>query len=288
MTGGSVISKYSVFDEFRINSQMLRFIKTAARRVTLRTFSSATDAYKRGTAFARINGFFRRRVIQFNNNGYIVPMTSNPFHRQSEPERWSQVDSIYEYPEEDGSDYLRAENKFKMVLKLIENRVTKDQWVFDVGCNSGYVLGMFHDHGYSNLCGVDPVPDAIAYAHEKRPYLSKTVKLGPFGPKQSDMLAHLITFFDSADRIPYDAGLFEAIDRCSLDYVVIGTGELNENFPRNWVYEMSRKGFICLEKRVVDSHGHPIGDNYVNETPLDFWSLFLFRRIEPRALSSDP
>ena len=262
---------------------MLEFLKSTTRRFTLRTFASTTDSYRRGTVFARINGFFRRRVIQFNSSQYLLPLTQHPFKRISESDKWNQADSVYEYEyEKNDPDFLAATNKVAMIYQLIEGRINKDQKIFDVGCNSGFALGLFHDYGFTHLYGVDPVPAAIAYAQQHRSFLADTVKLGFFGPKEFDVTADLVMFIDSADRVPYKARLFEAIERCSLEYVVIGTGELVENFPRNWVYEMSRKGFICLEKKVVDSYGKPVGTNGIQEVPLDFWSLFLFRRIEPR------
>ena len=246
------------------------------RRLTKFRYKGPTDALKKSAAFARINEFFGRQIISFNMTVFTLGMITRPFRQRAERNKYVQNPNIYEY--EDICPDI-------MFRKFIEGRINKNERILDVGCNSGFHLGLLHDIGYTELYGIEPSLAAVSYAHEHRPYLKETVKLGFFGPKTSDIQAKFVMFINSADRVPTmpdNAGLFEAIDRCALEYVYIATGELNQNYPRNWVYEMARKGFLCIEKRVFNHSGIPIGLENTMGWQLELASAFLFRRLEPK------
>ena len=252
------------------------------RRLARFRYKGPTDALMKSAAFARVNGFFGRQVISFSMEDFGLGVIRNPFKLRAVQNKYIQNQYVYEYEHLTDPDIVAGKKKFEVVWQFIEGRIDKNERILEVGCNSGFNLGLLYDIGYTELYGIEPSPVAVSYAHEHRPYLKDTVKLGFFGPKASDIQAKFVMFIDSADRVPYNAGLFDAIDRCALEYVFIGTGELAENYPRNWVYEMARKGFLCIEKRVANAYGIPIGLESTRGLQLEFWSAFLFRRLEPK------
>ena len=250
-------------------------------RFSRRPFKGPADALKKGTVFARINGFFGRTVISFGGVNYGLGIIGNPFHRNSLQNHFLHVQPIIDNENETEPTLVVGKNKFDVVWRFIEGRIEKNDRILDVGCNGGFNLELLHDLGYTELYGIEPSINAVKHAHEHRPYLRETVKHGFFGPRKNNVQAKLVMFMDSADRVPYRAGLFEAIDQCATEYVFVGTGELWETYPRDWIYEMARKGFLCIEKQVVGEHGKPTGRQGIVGPEKMGWSAFLFRRLGP-------
>ena len=254
-------------------------------RFTRRRFKGPADALKKGSVFARVNGFFGRTVISFGGINYGLGIIANPFRRKGIRDKFL-YQPVIENEDVTDPTLLVGKNKFDLVLSFIEGRIGKNEKILDVGCNGGFNLGLLHDHGYTELYGIEPSFAAVNYAHEHRPYLKETVKQGFFGPKKNNVQAKLVMFMDSADRVPYNFGLFEAIDECASEYVFIGTGELWESHPRDWIYEMARKGFLCIEKQVVGQHGKPTGRQGIDGVETMGWSAFLFRRLGPNGAAT--
>jgi len=251
-------------------------------RFTRLSFKGPADALKKGSVFARINGFFGRTIVSFSGESYGLGLIGNPFNRNSLNNHFVKTQGVIEHDNSSDPTRIFGKGKFDFVWSFIEGRIEKHERILDVGCNGGFNLGHFHDLGFTDLYGIEPSLNAVKHAHEHRPYLKETVKQGFFGSKEMNIQAKLVMFMDSADRVPYHAGLFEAIDKCAGEYVFIGTGELWETYPRDWVYEMARKGFLCIEKRVVGEHGQLMGRQILEDgEEIMGWSAFLFRRLAP-------
>ena len=185
---------------------------------------------------------------------------------------------------------------------LIGDRVEKSDKILDVGCSAGYQLENFHARGFTNLWGIDPNPSAIELGRKLRPYINFVE--GFFGSKENDIECDVMTWFDTIYRIPCEARLFDAIDRCAKKYVLITTQEALNDLYRDLHVGLGKRGFVCIEKRTYteDAKNKPSDEDYrpfgtkgadgpmlkLGEqrsnipTQRLFRSFMLFRRVEPR------
>ena len=236
-----------------------------------------------------MNEFFKYQVIASDRFRYSPPFLGNPMRAHNEKKLWSESDSLfYEYLDDDRRE--EALRRFAFMYEMVEDRIDKDCAILDVGCNTGFFLDQWHERGFTNLFGIDPQKTAADYAREHRPYLKITE--GYFGPRQYDVPCDLLVFFGSITRVPYSDRLFDAIDRCVRKYVLVWVQESLDDFHRDLHVGLARKGFICIEKRVVSPDYHPIGLNGADgpmirftedgEVERLFHSHFLFHRVEPR------
>lgn len=253
-----------------------------------RPFKSFEDLWRRRTLYGEINEFFKFQVISSDSNGYKLPFCHNWLNEYKQQHEYAKSQSMYYERHDDGED---AEAVFEFGINLIADRVPKNAKILDVGCNTGLWLQRMYDRGYSNLWGIDPQKSAVQFANLNRPHLN--IKEGFFGSKKNDIECDLMFFFGSIFRIPYQSKLFEAIDRCTKKYILInGVQEAFDDFNRDLHYNLGKKGFICIEKRVVSLNTMlPIGTEgadgplYVSDDKHSrkFRSFFLFRRVEPRS-----
>lgn len=267
---------------------MLNSLRRLVRSLKNRRYRSPDDLYRKRTWFGEINEFFKYQVIASDELRYSPPLMGNPLRSHNEKSQWrDSTDLFYEYLDDD----RRAEalRRFDFMNAMIEGRVGKDEKILDVGCNTGFFLDQFHNNGFTNLHGLDPMRAAVEYAKKNRPYLN--VREGYFGPKKSDITCDLLVFFGSITRVPYSDRLFDAIDRCSRKYVLVWIQESLDDFHRDIHVGLAKKGFICIEKRTVSPEYIPIGregatgpmvrltdDGKVERL---FHSHFLFRRVDP-------
>ena len=239
-------------------------------------FRSAARSFAVRTLLGTINERLKRAFFSFDAGKYALPLLANPFTSRRQCAIWSDKADVYEY--EPGASGSKGDAIFSQALAMIEGRVGRNDLVFDIGCNSGYFLGRFHDAGYVRLAGLDPQKRAIEHLNRHRPYIRSF--LGFFGEVEHGLEADLVTFFSSIDRIPYSARLFDAIAACARKYVMIVTPEFGENFKRDWHFEMARIGFMCIAKRVLDAALAPVGVSSSADFASESLSFFLFRRIE--------
>ena len=261
-------------------------------RFTHRPVKSAEDFWRKSILFGEINEFFKHPVFSIDTREHTLPFLTNPSWSKKEHERWRTLESMhYEYGDE--NDRVEADRRFEGLWKIIGPRLNKNWSIFDVGCNTGYFLQKFHDMGFCNLHGIDPQEKAVAYAREHRPHLD--IQAGFFGPPKNDVVCDVLVMFKSIFRIPYQAGLFDAIDRCAKKYVILEGISEGWNFCRDVHVGLGKKGFMCIEKRVVNLDLTPIGYSGIEEylillEPLpdrpksvqNYFSNFVFRRIEPK------
>jgi SAM-dependent methyltransferase len=267
-------------------------IRNLIYKFTHRPIRSSDEFWRKHAMIGLVNEFVGRQVISSNDREFSLPFLCNPFRSGKEKEAWQKFEHLqYEYLNE--KDRQEADRRFQSFWPMMKDRIKKDWVIFDVGCNSGYFLHKFHELGFTRNVGIDPQKLAIDYAREHRPHLD--IREGFFGPPENDVQCDILVMFKSIFRIPYSSNLFDAIDRCAGKFVFLeGVAEM-QDFCRDVHFELSKKGFMCIEKQVFSSDFIPIGypgadDPEVlidpaSDRPLphkNFYSNFAFRRIEPR------
>ena len=279
------------------------WFRRAMHSLLHRHYKSADELARKRAKFGAINEFFKWQVIASDMARYSPPLLCNPFKSKLERDQWPKATHLnYEYAEDTGkTEEVLALRYFDFAYNMVKDRIDTDYKILDVGCNSGFFLDQWYKRGFKNLHGLDPQAAAVEYAHEHRPYLN--IKEGFFGPPQNDIDCNLLIFFQSIFRVPYQDRLADAIDRCAKKYVLITWIEdFHGIFPRDLHYELAKKGFLCIEKRVINDDFKPIGTEGTHSPliKLDpkadehtyfggkggydscYTSHFLFRRIEPR------
>lgn len=253
-----------------------------------RSYKSPDDLYRKRTKYGQINEFFKRQIINSDNQHYSPPLLSNPGREKDQLSMWQKSDDMfYEYLDNDRR--VEAMRRFEFMYAMVVDRIESDTKILDVGCNTGFFLEQWHKKGFTNLHGLDPAKALVEYARQNRPYLNVTE--GYFGPKKFNIECDLLVLFGSIFRVPYSDRLFDALDRTINNYALIWVQESLDDFNRDLHVGLARKGIVCIEKRVVDNEYRPIGINGV-DGPLvtmdanglfarGFHSHFLFRRIEP-------
>jgi SAM-dependent methyltransferase len=257
------------------------------RKFTQRRFKTADELYRLRTKWGELNERYGHQIFSSDHHRYTLPFMGNPLRESGEKKKWTNEDTLfYEYLDDDRRE--EAMRRFNFMYDLVKDRLSKDDVILDVGCNTGFFLNQWHERGYSNLRGLDPQGVAVEYAKEHRPHLD--IKHGFFGPSENDISCDLMVWFGSIFRVPYRDRLFDAIDRTAKKYVLIWVQESLDDFIRDLHVGMAKKGFLCIEKRVVNRDYQPIGlkntDGPLIElkedtTERNFNSHFLFRRIEP-------
>ena len=275
--------------------------------LSYREYASADHLWRRRVRTGEINERFKRRVWSSTDQGYNrFPFLTDPFYSRRKHHFYKTEESVYEYTEHGAEGFQRrrnwADKTFAAMYDLVKDRVDPSATLFDVGCSAGYQLDNFHKRGFTNLWGIDPNPEAIALGRTLRPHINFVE--GFFGPKENDIRCDLMTWFDTIYRIPYEARLFDAIDRCVDKHVLITTQEALNDLYRDLHVGLGSKGFVCIEKRTYteddknrlsETDFAPFGTegadgemvvlgNRTNaqETRRLFRSFMLFRRIEPR------
>ena len=260
-----------------------------------RPYASPDDLYRKRTKFGEINEFFKYQICASDQLSYAPPFLGNPLRSRDEQAFWRDTDSMY-YEYLDPDRRAEAMRRFEFMFNMVKDRITPDDVVLDVGCNTGFFLDEFYKRGFHKALGLDPQKVAVEYARQHRPHLKITE--GFFGPKSSDIPCDLLVFFGSVSRVPYQDRLFEAFDRTVRKYILIWVQESLDDFQRDLHVGLAKKGFVCIEKRVVSPEYIPIGlpgaegpmlaftpeggiENHGNVKRL-FHSHFLFRRLEVR------
>ena len=266
----------------------MTFVDTL-RALKNRRYKSPDDLYRKRTRYGEINEFFKRQLINSDDQQYSAPFLSNPLRERDQLGMWQKSDHMfYEYLDDDRR--AEAQRRFEFMYAMVADRIKPETKILDVGCNTGFFLEQWYKRGFTNLHGLDPATALVEYARQNRPYLNVTE--GHFGPEKYTIECDLLVFFGSIFRVPYSDRLFDALDRTINDYALIWVQESLDDFNRDLHVGLGRKGIVCIEKRVVDNEYRPIGINGVNG-PLvtmnddgsfsrGFHSHFLFKRVEPR------
>lgn len=286
---------------------MANFMRSLWTAVSYREYRSADELWRRRVSMGETNERFHRRIWSSTDQGYNrFPFMTNPLYSRSRRKFYTNQEDIYEYSEHGTAAFHKrrdwADKTFAAMFELVKDRVDPTDKVFDVGTSAGYQLDNFHKQGFTNLWGIDPNPAAIQSGRKLRPHLNFVE--GFFGPPESDVECDLMTWFDTIYRIPYEAGLFDAIDRCARKYVLITTQEALNDLYRDLHVGLGKRGFICIEKRTYTEfdksqatvedfrpYGIEGADGPMVElgnresgasTRRAFRSFMLFRRVEPR------
>lgn len=270
-------------------------LRRRLRKTFNRPFRSADDLWRKCSRWGEINEFFGRLIYASDDWGYNPPFITNPFREREEEQKWvGEKTDWYDYTTPERREW--ADKAFDFAYSMLEGRIKKDDVILDVGASSGYQLENFHKKGHTNLWAIDPMKAAIERGRQLRPYINFVEAF--FGPKESDIKCDLLVCFGSIMRIPYGHDIFDAIDRCTSKYVFMWLQDALDDFHRDSHVGLAKRGFICIEKRVVTEDGYlPIGreggDGPMIElgnrrrgtefaTKRNFRCFYLFRRIEPR------
>jgi len=259
------------------------------RSLKNRRYKSPEDLYRKRTKYGETNEYFKRQLINSDDQRYSPLFLSNPRRESDQLSMWQGSDDMfYEYLDADRR--AEAMRRFEFMYAMVADRIKPDTKILDVGCNTGFFLEQWHQRGFANLHGLDPATALVEYARENRPYLNVTE--GYFGPKKFNIECDLLVFFGSIFRVPYGDRLFDALDRTINDYALIWVQESLDDFNRDLHVGLARKGIVCIEKRVVDQEYRPIGIDGVDGPLVKmnadgsfsrvFHSHFLFKRVEPR------
>ena len=259
------------------------------RRFKNRPYASADDLYRKRTCFGELNEFFGRQIISSDRFHYSPPFFANPFRAGEERAYWEGSETFfYEYNESERR--VEAERRYAFIFDMLKDRISPDDTILDVGCNRGYYLEQWHKKGFRKLYGLEPQRSAVEYVRTHRPFIN--VAQGTFGPRRHDMPCDVLLFFQSISRVPYRDRLFDAIDRVARKYVFIWEQESLDDFVRDYHVGLAKKGFVCIDKRVVNRDYIPIGFKGADGPMIEmtrrldadcFQSHALFRRVEIRA-----
>ena len=272
----------------------MNFLRKIIRTLVYRPFKSPDDLWRKRTRFGMWNEFLGFQAFASDDKGYNLPFISDPFAVWREQRNWLNAEhDTYDYPEPERQEW--ANRSFEFMYSLVEKRINKDDVILDVGCFAGYQMDNFAKKGFTNVWGIDLCKYAIEKGKKTRPHLNFVH--GSFGDKKTDVICDLLVCFGSIHRVPYWQRIFNAIDRCANKYVLMWIQEATDDFNRDAHVNLAKKGFICIEKRVVtDTEDYtPIGEeggdgpmivlgdrNSGTLTQRNYRSYMLFRRIEPR------
>jgi len=205
------------------------------RSLKNRRYKSPDDLYRKRTKYGEINEFFKRQIINSDDQRYSPPFLSNPIRERDQRSMWQESDDMfYEYLDDDRR--AEAMRRFEFMYEMVADRIKPDTKILDVGCNTGFFLEQWYQKGFKNLHGLDPATELVKYAQKNRPYMNVTE--GYFGPKKFDIECDLLVFFGSIFRVPYGDRLFDALDRTINDYALIWVQESLDDFgqKRHRVY----------------------------------------------------
>ncbi len=255
-------------------------------------FKDGEDLFMKRVKFGEINEFAGRPIISSDRERHTLPFLTNPARSQVEKDFWTHETTLgYEYDESKPKG-MRARQSFDLSYDMLKDRIGKEAVIFDIGCSTGYFLGKWKEQGFENVHGIDPQVAAVDYAKEHRPDID--IQVGFFNRGLHLVNCDLLTFYQTIYRIPYQDDLFATVDACAKNYVLVAWVEeaATGNFPRDIHLGMSRVGFVCVEKRVVNRDFEPFGTRSEDQLMLDYndeghltpWfiSFFLFKRVKPR------
>ena len=149
--------------------------------------------------------------------------------------------------------YAKDRPQVPYLVKEIQERVNKDNSIFDLGCNCGFYLKKLRDIGYSNLSGVDISNAAVEYGRAEFNLQKVDLHVGAF----EDVLPKLIENGVKFDLI-YSMGAtvelvhpsFDVIRKmCQLSskYIVLFIQEWGHTTPRMYEYEFQKQGFMLVK-----------------------------------------
>lgn len=263
---------------------MMDSIRSLVRGIKNKSYKDADDLYRKRTRFGELNEFWKRLVVASDRFHYSPPFMGNPMRSGEEKSKWQDGDGLtYEYQDEERRAV--AMRRFEFMLGMVEKRISKQDRILDVGCNTGFFLEQFYQRGYKNVIGLDPMKMALDWAKKNRPHIQ--IQEGFFGPPSSDIPCDLMVFFGSIFRVPYGDRLFDAIDRSAKKYVLMWIHESLDDFHRDVHVGLAKKGFICIEKQVVTDDYIPIGHEGArgpmlvlnDDVDINYNSFLLFRRV---------
>ena len=146
-----------------------------------------------------------------------------------------------------------TEDSRLLVDVVVAHSLVKDAGILDVGCNCGRHLAALADLGFSNLHGVDISSEAIRVMQDWFPQLEGKCKA-----KRDLIQSYLSKTPDGAFDIVFTRGatvelihpsfpLVPELCRVARSYIVLMIRENEHAYPRFWIYEFARCGFLLTQ-----------------------------------------
>jgi SAM-dependent methyltransferase len=145
---------------------------------------------------------------------------------------------------------LRPGIDILLLDKVLEHISDYNAPVLDLGCNSGRHLEYLHINGLRNLTGVDIMKNALLYLQERCPkvyYDSKIYHdffqrfLFKTGNNQFEIV---YTVGATIELVHPSFDIVREMCRVASSYVIILVQENNQSYPRFYVSEFKKHGFI--------------------------------------------
>jgi len=114
----------------------MTFVDTL-RALKNRRYKSPDDLYRKRTRYGEINEFFKRQLINSDDQQYSPPFLSNPLRERDQLGMWQKSDHMfYEYLDDDRR--AEAQRRFEFMYAMVADRIKPETKILDVGCNTGF------------------------------------------------------------------------------------------------------------------------------------------------------
>jgi len=162
------------------------------------------------------------------------------------------------------SDFKEIDERSKTYLDLIEKHTAPDFHILDVGCNCGRHLNALFKLGYRKFTGVDVSRNALALMGEWFPDLTSSATINhatfeEFFSGQDDLSFDCtITFGATIENVSPVFDIVGHMCRVSKKNVIININIDGHAYPRFWIKEFERNGFILIERTNCTGKGFSI------------------------------
>ena len=187
------------------------------------------------------------------------------------------VEAIHEFwrqPNPEGNEpdqYLKPIGRSRVLAELID-WLPKDARILEVGCNVGRNLAFLHDHGWTNVAGVEISPHAVRLLRKSYPQLSQAeIHVGAaenlLPRMESDSFDLIFTMAVLEHLHPDSRSVFSDIARLSSHVLAIEPDAhvSHRQYPYDIQAEFARVGLRFVTSRRMTDVGEDESDirNYV-------------------------
>jgi SAM-dependent methyltransferase len=152
------------------------------------------------------------------------------------------------------SDFNEIDERSTTYLDLIEKHTALDFHILDVGCNCGRHLSALFKRGYRKFTGVDISKNALTLMGEWYPDLIPCATLNhatfeEFFTRQEDLSYDCtITYGATIENVNPVFDIVGHMCRVSKKNVIVNINIDGHAFPRFWIKEFERNGFMLVER----------------------------------------
>lgn len=176
--------------------------------------------------------------------------------------------------------YCIPHPRIPFLVNEVNDLITKEDSILDLGCNCGYYLSILKNNGYSSLSGVDISGNAIEYGRKNLDLADVDLFEGSFEeilPKLIDQNKNYDLVYSMGATIELIHPSFDIIKSiCELSnkYVILSISEWGHSYPRFYEYEFNKHGFLQVKAiRPYSGYKENIDD------PKNITSMLIFKKI---------